>query len=335
MTDDFKKMLRSMDDLLHPYRSIQEDVERLLKPQLEFQNQISHLLEPYDHARSYLEAIENPAVKLQQEMQRNLYATDTIRDQLQDILNPQLKAQKQLEELLRPQRWMQDHLADLFQPQVDFLESIRAQLDPVSLVRNQIADLINPLNQYLSEFQGLEINVDAAGNVFIDGDEISAAEISDVTDTFNAARESAQEFVESFVAWLSQLTPRLRQAVLFLVLPYIISVVATLTTPLYQEWWREHIAADHRVAKKEIVLEANDLYDREELANYRFVYATRLHVRSQGSMKAEIIDNLPLGKSVLVLRRQKAWTEIEYLNDSTGETSSGWVHSRYLHKFER
>lgn len=335
MTDDSKTMLRSMDDLLHPYRSIQEDFERLLKPQLEFQNHISHLLGPYNHARSYLEAIENPAVKLQQEMQQNLYAVDAIRGQLQELLNPNLEAQKQIEELLRPQRWMHDQLADLLKPQADFLASVRAHLEPVAIVRDQIANLLNPLNQYLSKFQGLEINVDAAGNVFIDGNEVSAEEISDAINSFHAARQSVQEFVESFVAWLSQLTPRLRPAVLFLVLPYIISVVATLTTPLYQEWWRERISADPRVAKKEIVLEANEIHGRKELANYRFVYATRLHVRAAANMNSEVLDHLPLGKSVRVVRRQKAWTEIEYLIDSTGETSTGWVYSRYLHKFEK
>jgi hypothetical protein len=335
MTDEFKNMLRSMDDLLHPYRSIQEEVERLLKPQLEFQDQISRLLERYDHVRVSLDAIENPAAKLQRVMQRNLYATDTIRDQLRELLSPQLEAQKQFDDLLRPQRWMQDQLAHLLKPQADFLASVRAQLEPVALVRGHIADLIEPLNQYLSEFQGLEIDVDSAGNVFIDDDEVLAGEISAVTSSFHAAPDSVQQFVESFVTWLSQLTPRLRQAVLFLLLPYIISVVATLTTPLYQEWWREHVSADPRVAKKEILLEASELYDREELARYRFVYATRLHVRAEGNMNAEIIDNLPLGKSVLIVRRQKAWTEIEYLNDSTGEAGTGWVYSRYLHKFER
>lgn len=335
MDDDYKKMLRSMDDILRPYRSIQNDLERLLKPQLEFQDQVSRLLEPYDHARSYLDAIENPALKLQEELQRHLYPSETIESELQHFLHPHLEAQKQLEDLLRPQRWIHDQLGDLLKPQADFLASVRAQFESVVLARDQIADLINPLNHYLAELHGFAINVDAAGNVFIGGEEVSADEISAATNTFGAAQESVRAFVQGLLSWLDQLTPRLRQAVLFFILPYLISVVATLTTPMYEEWWKEHFATDPRVVKKKIVVEANELYDAEELADYKFVYATRLHVRAEGRMHAEIIDTVPLGKTLRVVRREKAWTEVEYLSDSTEETRTGWVFSRYLHKFEK
>lgn len=335
MNDDYKKLLRSMDHLLDPYRSIQEDLERFLKPQLEFRDQVSRLLEPYDCARPYLDAIKNPTIKLQQDLQRNLYPAETIRDQLQEFLNPHLEAQRQLEDLLRPQKWIQDQLANILKPRADFLASVRAQIEHVAFARDQMADLINPLSQYLAEFQGLAINVDATGSVFIDGEEISAEEIREAAGTFEDPQESVREFVQGLVSWLAQLTPRLRQAVLFLLLPYLISIVANLTTPLYQQWWREYGATDPRVTKKEIILEAKELYDSEELGEYRFVYATQLHVRAEGSMHAEITDSLSLGKSVRVIRRKKAWTEVEYLNGSTGETSTGWVYSRYLHKFER
>ncbi|WP_089729338.1 SH3 domain-containing protein [Candidatus Thiosymbion oneisti] len=335
MDEDYKKILRSMDALLRPYKSIQDNIEHLSRPQSEFQDQISQLLKPYNSAKSYLDTLEDPVLKLQEKIQRSLYSFDIIKSQLKEVPNPRLETQKQLEDLLRPQRWIQDHLKWVLKPQANFVKSIRSQLAPATLARNQIADLLNPINRYLSELQNFSIDVDVAGNVSIDGEEISAAEISAAASSFQAAQESVREFLQSLITWLGQLTPRLRQAILFLVLPYVISIVANLTTPIYQEWWREYVATDARVAKKKIIRDAHELYDSEELADYRFVYATRLHIRASGSMHAEIIGSLVLGKTVRVIKRVKRWTEVEFLRDDTGETCTGWVYSRYLRKFEK
>ena len=335
MDDNYRKMLRAMDEQLYSVGSAQREIERLLTPQLDFQNQISKLAKPYDLARSFLDEIDSPVAKLQEEMQRHLCSTSQIQEHLQSFLENRFSAQKQLEELLQPQRWIQDQLSDLMQSQQSSISSLRDQLEPISIAGKHIADLIEPLNRYLTEFQDLDIEVDSVGNVFIDGDEVSAEEISQTANAFVAQRGSIRDFVEGLVTWLSQLNPLLRYAVMLLVLPYIVSVVANLTTPLYQEWWRGYQNQAPRSAKKQIILDANQLYHRDELSRYRFVNASTLNVRSGAHLKAEIIDNLPFGKSVLVIRREKAWTNIEYLDESTGEPAIGWVYSRYLHKFDK
>ena len=333
--DEYEKVLRSMDDVLRPYWSIQDDIERLLKSQLEFQSQISQLLEPYDHAKIHLDFLADPTVKLQEKIQRNLYPSETIRSQLRDVLNPHLEAQKQLEELLQPQKWIQDHFECILKPQVDFVESIRSQLEPVNFVRDQIGDLLGPINCYLTELKDLQISVDPAGNVSIEGDEILAGDIRAVTSTFPESQATVWDFVQQLVGWLERLAPRLRQAIVFLILPYVMAIVANLTTPIYEEWWKKYAGTDLRVARKEITRSAAELYDAEELDGCRFVYATRLHVRSDGSIKAEIIDSLTMGKIVRVIQRVKRWTEVKYIHNTTGEIATGWVFSRYLRRFEK
>jgi len=328
MNTDYNKILRSMDDLIRPYKYIQSDLERLLKPQL------SPLFDSY--AGPYLDAIQDRGAHLKQELQRNLYPLKTIESQLRSLFRPHLEAQKRLEEIIPPRHWIQDQFAALLKPPADFLESIRLPLDhQVMRAHEQITSLLDPLNQYLSELQGFAINVDAIGNVSIDGDEISMEEIHAATQTFEATQKSAREFLQSFTTWLGQQTPRVRNVFLFLILPYVVAIVANWTTPIYQEWWNERATTDPRVVKKEIILEAQERYGAARLREYRFVYASQLHIRAGGRMQAEIIDSVTLGKSVRVIRRKKAWTEIEYLNNNTDQLSRGWVYSRYLQKFEK
>lgn len=335
MDDDYSKMLRAMDDLVRPYRSTQDAIERLMKPQLELQDRVSRLLEPYGHVRSILDAMESPAQKLREEFERGLGSQQYIRSQQEEFLDAKYQLQKQFEDLLRPQRWVDDKFHEVISPQAEFVASAWAYLKPSELAREQIQKLLNPLNQYLSELHDFAIDIDAAGNLLIDGEQIPAAEISAAAKTFDGAQESARTFLQDLVIWLGQLTPPLRQVFLFLVLPYVISIFANLTTPIYQEWWVEHVATEPRVAKKEIMFQAHEFYDENDLVDYRFVYATRLHVHAEERMRSEIIDSLYLGKSVRVIRRKKAWTEIEYLDESTRMVCRGWVYSRYLHKFGR
>ena len=118
-------------------------------------------------------------------------------------------------------------------------------------------------------------------------------------------------------------------------MPYFLAIIANLTTPIYEEWWKEYADYDQREAKKEIIREAHDLYSTEELFEYRFVYASILNVRESSSTKSKIIGDLHLGKAVKLIKKVKSWSFIEYQDSMTSEVKKGWVFSRYLRKFEK
>lgn len=337
MIDEYTKMLRSIDDLLRPHLAFQRELDRLLKPQIDVLRHVSGSLSATAHVRDYMDHIDKSALKAQQGYVCSLSAQAALESQVQRALASSFFAEEALDTLVRAREpWWLDQISELAKSQDKMLASVRTQLDSLTRISDQVAGVVDPFKDYLADLHVLAIDVDASGNVVIEGEEISAGDIAAATGTFEGARGTLAEFLQSLVDWLGRLSPRLRAAVLAVLLPYVVSILANLTTPLFQTWWAElGDGADRRVVKKEIIAAAHELFAREELAHYRFVYASRLHVRAAGADRADIIDTLVLGKSVRVVQRNKAWTEVEYLDDVSGELRTGWVSSRYLHKFVR
>ncbi|QVM88603.1 SH3 domain-containing protein [Pseudomonas lalucatii] len=176
------------------------------------------------------------------------------------------------------------------------------------------------------------ISINKGGALSIAGEVVDVEQIENTVAEISGDYSSPEEFFNAFFKLLEKLGNATRIAVIYLVFPYFLSIVANLTTPLYEEWWKEYAGGDHRAAKK-IVREANEVYRPEELNGYRFVYATILHVRSSGSISSEIIDKLYLGKTVKIIERVKRWSHVEYQDSDSGEPKQGWVFSRYLEKF--
>lgn len=333
MDDEFEKYLRFLDEQMRPFRSLQEDVDRLMRSQLELQQQITKLVDPMEKHRELLSDSIDPTAHLKREMGQYLFPRDPFEDHLSQIAREQLDIRKRYEDLLQPQRWLNEQIKDYLEPQASFVDQIRDQFKSYSVTADIASEILTPFNRFIGELAASGIELDASGNLTIDGQLVAADEINSATRDFHSDSKLAIDFYRELVDWLSGLAPLLRKAVVFLIVPYIMAIFANLTTPIYQDWWQDYAGQDLRVAKKEIRREAAELYDRSELIGYRFVVATRLHVRASGNIHAEVIDSLALGKTVKVLRRERSWTEIEYLHDTTGEQARGWVFSRYLERF--
>jgi len=134
--------------------------------------------------------------------------------------------------------------------------------------------------------------------------------------------------------WFDNQTPSV-QLLVGLVLAYWINVFSSLSMPLYDDWTYLFEKENTRVASKLVIKAASNEYDGSELASYRFIDASILHVRVNPSINAEIIDEIVNGKVVKYIIKSKRWVQIEFICEDTGEHKVGWVFSRYLRKFER
>lgn len=335
MDDEFRKLLRYLDEQMRPFRSLHDQIDELMQPQLAIQQQLSKMIDPLESYQNLISDITDPTAHLKSEIERHLFPQDSFVDQISKIAREQLNLREQYEHYLQPQRWLHEQLRDAFEPQVSFVKQIHDQLEMLSVTADVASEILGPFNRLIDEISASGISFDAEGNLSIDGHLVTADEINAATIEFNSDSTQAINFYRDLIDWLSRLAPRVRQAVLFLIVPYIMAIVANLTTPIYQDWWQEYTNQDLRIAKKEIRKEARELYDTNELTEYRFVVATRLHVRASGNIHAEVIGSLALGKTVRVLRRERSWTKVEYLHDTTGEAAQGWVFSRYLERFSR
>lgn len=293
------------------------------------------MVDPLASYREFLADSIDPTAHLNDELNQFLFPPYTFDTQLAEIARKHLDVRKQYEDLLQPQRWLHEQIKGYLEPQASFVDLIRDQFKRLSITADIASEILTPFNQLISELAASGIEVDAAGNLTIDGQFIAADEINAATSDFHSKSQQSIDFYRELLQWLSGLTPLIRKAVVFLVVPYVMAIFSNLTTPIYQDWWQDYTGQNLRFAKQEIRREAAELYDSGELTGYRFIISTRLHVRASGSNHAEIIDSLALGKTVKVLKRERSWTEIEYLQDTTWENLRGWVFSRYLAKFSR
>lgn len=73
--------------------------------------------------------------------------------------------------------------------------------------------------------------------------------------------------------------------------------------------------------------------NKDALRTLRYVSADVLTVRAFASVKSVPIGYLRFSSTVLIIKKQKAWTLIEWRDSGTDAQITGWVFSRYLEKF--
>lgn len=305
----------SIEKILEQQQRWQEQIDKMLKPQLLWQNQLEKLVES------------------QRKWQ----------EQIDQILEPQRLLQQQIEKILEPHRKIQEYLDRILEPQKLWQHRINLLLEPQRRWQEQIKNLIEPERQwqglvekYFSNFNPNDINIDPSGTVTIGDNAFSSDELTAELDLLSQDLSTAgsfQDYLSRLSIFLERLRPPLARILVLILLPYVIAIFADLTTPVYENWWQNLSGKTKQESAKGIREEALTSYDSEQLSEHRFVLASRLRVRASGSSESEIIDELPLGKVVKILEREKSWVFVEYYDDDEGALRQGWVFGRYLAKF--
>lgn len=195
---------------------------------------------------------------------------------------------------------------------------------------------LNKYNQSFSKYfdSGINIEINSEGMLSFGGEAVSSSQVEDGIKNLAVVGSETGDHPDQLSKVWNKLGSGVQWVILYLIVPFYISMLSSVLTPLHVTWWQDYIASNPRAAQKEIIAEATTLFNRDDLTSHRFVKATTLNVRSEGSMHAEIIGSLPPGKTVKLIEKQKSWALVEYLDPDTGELQRGWVYSRYLQKFQ-
>ena len=324
-----------MDQVLGPQRLLQEQIDKLLEPQRRFQDQMNKLLEPQRKLQEQMDKYLDPHRKLQEQFQKYLEPQLQLHEQMRTYLDPNHRLQEWLERYIDPQRQLQVQMEKYLEPHRRLQEQFEKYLEPQRILQEQVNKYLQPLNNYLSD-PGLDsVFINSDGSFSVSGEAVDVESVKQSIQNISAEYENTIDFIDHFFKCLEKLSDSARLVIIYLMLPYFLSIVANLTTPIYEEWWREFANIDNRVAKKEIVRAANENYSPEDLQNYRFVCTAILYLRSAGNTKAEIVDELYLGKTVRIIKKSKRWSLIEYKDVDSTDSKQGWVFSRYLQRFNR
>lgn len=163
-----------------------------------------------------------------------------------------------------------------------------------------------------------------------------------------------QDITTTVLSHLNQLPPKTQEAVLAYVLIPFFQIIKwfilksiesipggivgsligmTLTVGLQQQPIITNSTSPQE-RSKHIQQTARDLVDAHELlTEFRFVIADELEVRLNPKSQSPTLGILSYGSPVQVVKRQGAFTLINWIDDSGESQLTGWVYSRYLQKF--
>lgn len=135
---------------------------------------------------------------------------------------------------------------------------------------------------------------------------------------------------KSFMEWYDKLNPISKHAITA-VFAILLSIIANLLTPFVENL----IHTQKKETKAIIKTIKNGNHESNAIdKQYRFVSATRLHVREKPKTDSAIIATATLGKVVSVDYKKQGWAKISYL-DENEDVVTGWVLLRYVSIFKR
>jgi hypothetical protein len=91
----------------------------------------------------------------------------------------------------------------------------------------------------------------------------------------------------------------------------------------------------HKYSKRDEIRIIKSLsFENFDYINSRFVSTDYLNIYLRPDQKTKILDELTLGKIVILIQKERNWAKIAY-RDENGEINQGWTHNRYLKKFDK
>ena len=195
-------------------------------------------------------------------------------------------------------------------------------------VINAHKELIRNFN-YIPAMAGTFADIDYEKELNRTNGEIDLVHSSDLL----IEADKNNKFIQVFSA-----LPDYARLIIFLIfwesiMPIFNSITANLLTPVVEEYIQNNKDSSVREVNngiKRLTLSFDDI----DTKGLRFISRKEVSLRAEPSIKSEFLDELPQGQIVMVLEKQKSWTEIEY-NLESGEIMRGWVLTRFTKKFTK
>lgn len=258
------------------------------------------------------------ASRMAKEYERAVAGTTTLRA-YEDILRPRLQIQKQIERLASVaslqetvEKYANLSVLNQIDRYKDFAasNSIAAAMQRFSVIDQiQSSSVVAAANSYTAMLQSAmgrltEINrpfdeLDAVrrfqqllddsllsqvsfaedGTIAVNGCAIDASTAANDIETVGDIAQHGLSALNAIVNALQALAPYVRAVVLYFLLPYLISIIANINTPMHEEWWKSMRGQTIREATKDVKANAAITYSPDDLRQFRFIKRSVLSVR--------------------------------------------------------
>lgn len=218
-------------------------------------------------------------------------------------------------------------------------ESALASLSSPSLQRN-IELLHEATNRFQSfaaqiDFGSLEIADD--GSAVLSGEYVNQEEINQsITHIFEDVSENIidDNFIVNLLDKLEPLKKPIQSILLYIILPYIMSVLGGLHLSYYQSLPFLGSPQNRQESIRFIKKSPPVFFLEQQLNLHRFVTVDVLNVRISPKRSSERIGEVYFGQTVRVVQKKRNWTFVEYI-DEDDAVCTGWVYTRHLKQFKK
>lgn len=293
--------------------------EDLLRPRLQIQEQIEHLTSA-SSLRVTIEKYSNLSVLKQVEKFKDFAASNSI-----------AAAMQRLVDIDQVQSFSAIAAANSY---TEMFQSVMGRLTEINRPFAEL-DAARRLQQLLDDSLLSQVSFAEDGAITVNGCAIDASTAVNDIETVGDIAQHGLSALNAIVNALQALAPYVRAVVLYVLMPYLISIIANINTPLHEEWWKSVRGQTIREATRDVKANAAITYSSDDLTQFRFIKCSALFVRLTSSIQSPKLDELYLGKTVRLLKRELDWSFIEYIDNDTTELKQGWVLSRYLSRFDR
>lgn len=224
------------------------------------------------------------------------------------------------------------------------LEEFRKAMTPQYQFRQIAHDLLNQQTEFLKlqkaviSAHSLNENWGAHSEVQNYLRSISAVELGSAMKELRGEPGGTSEQVsvlDTLLVWLSDdVSPFLKKLavyiILYVLMPYAISIVANLHTPYYEDWYKRFRGDDKRIEARKIKSEAAQKFPSLVLREYRLVTTKSLNLRLNPKGKSPSLAILQFGMTVRFIKKEGDWSYVAFVGQENEEEIFGWVFSRYI-----
>ncbi|PMM86153.1 hypothetical protein BCT46_08700 [Vibrio sp. 10N.261.46.E8] len=323
---DMHGLTSSFQDPLKEHR---EMMEALANPMKDMHGLTSSFQDPLKEHREMMEALVNPM--------KNLHGlTSSFEDPLKEH-------REMMAALVDPMKELRAMTLSFPDPLKEHREMMEAIANPMKQFQATMANIIDPINLFqqnsslaiLKQMAEVELFDAAMRSTKVTEATINEISSEILVSSANSESENLESLLNNILLEIKALKePKLQHLIVSYIFPLILVMLSIILAPIADYHIKAYLQSDKRLRNKAVNQQVvSSAPDREILSTLRYVSADTLNVRAKSSIKSAILGYFHHGYVVSIIRKDKNWSLVEWIDQESGLQVTGWVNTRYLKRF--
>ncbi|HAS6439187.1 TPA: SH3 domain-containing protein [Vibrio parahaemolyticus] len=340
-----------------PLKEHREMMEALVNPMKDFHGLTPAWQDPLKEHREMMETLVNPMKDLHGLTSSWQDPLKEHREMMEALVNPMKDLHRLTSSWQDPLKEHREMMAALVDPMKELRAMTLSFPDPLKEHREMMEAIANPMKQ----FQATMANIVDIDNLFQQNSSlvilkqmaevelfdavrrstsVSEATINEISSEIfissaNAEAENLESLLNNILLEIKALKePKLQQLIVSYIFPLILFMLSVILAPIADYHIKAYLQSDKRLRNKSVNEQVvSSVPDREVLNALRYVSADTLNVRAKPSIKSEILGYFHHGYVVTIIRKEKNWSLVEWIDQESELLVTGWVNTRYLKRF--